>query len=169
MPFIDISRALFAYSPQSSDELQIEEDDLLYVLEKGDDDWWKVKKKVPGDDDGPVGLVPQNYLEQVAPNKPFLLWLTLMRSLRYPPHGHSTITLPRQKRNSLSPRTYPLTSTTKTTLIGSLSVSNKTTLEHRNTALCLRIISMTEKSRVLRNYPLYCLLNDLRALMSGDP
>lgn len=65
MPFIDVARALFAYAPQSSDELQIAEDDLLYVLEKGDDDWWKVKKKVHGDDDGPVGLVPQNYLEQV--------------------------------------------------------------------------------------------------------
>jgi actin cytoskeleton-regulatory complex protein SLA1 len=66
MPFIDVARALFAYAPQSSDELQIQEDDLLYVVSKGDDDWWKVKKKVDSDDDGPVGLVPQNYLEQVT-------------------------------------------------------------------------------------------------------
>jgi len=75
MPFIDVARALFAYAPQSSDELQIQEDDLLYVLAKGDDDWWRVKKKVEGDDDGPVGLVPQNYLEQVptAPARSFLL------------------------------------------------------------------------------------------------
>ena len=65
MPFIDVARAIFAYSPASNDELSIEEDDLLYVLEKGEDDWWKVKKKVPGDDDGPVGLVPRNYLEEV--------------------------------------------------------------------------------------------------------
>jgi actin cytoskeleton-regulatory complex protein SLA1 len=67
MPFIDIARAMFAYAPQSTDELAIEENDFLFVLEKGEDDWWKVKKKVDGDDDGPLGLVPQNYLEQVSP------------------------------------------------------------------------------------------------------
>jgi len=65
MPFIDVARAIYAYTPASADELTIEEDNLLYVLEKGDDDWWKVKKKVEGDDDGPVGLVPRNYLEEV--------------------------------------------------------------------------------------------------------
>lgn len=65
MPFIDIARAIYAYTAASDDELTIEEHDLLYVLEKGDDDWWKVKKKVEGDDDGPVGLVPHNYLEEV--------------------------------------------------------------------------------------------------------
>ena len=71
MPFIDIARAMFAYAPQSTDELAIEENDFLFVLEKGEDDWWKVKKKVDGDDDGTLGLVPQNYLEQVSPkNKP---------------------------------------------------------------------------------------------------
>jgi len=76
MPFIDIARAIFAYTPQSSDELPIETDDLLYVLEKGEDDWWKVKKKVAGDDDGPVGLVPRNYLEDVtiaSPESPELI------------------------------------------------------------------------------------------------
>jgi hypothetical protein len=78
MPFIDVARALFAYAPQSSDELAIHEDDLLYVVSKGDDDWWKVKKKVAGDDDGPVGLVPQNYLEPVTLSlqPPFVLSLT---------------------------------------------------------------------------------------------
>jgi hypothetical protein len=65
MPFLDIARAIFAYTAASTDELNIEENDLLYVLEKGEDDWWKVKKKVNGDDDGPVGLVPRNYLEEV--------------------------------------------------------------------------------------------------------
>ena len=66
MPFIDIARALFAYAPQSMDELSIEETDFLYVLEKGEDDWWKVKKKADNnDDDGPTGLVPRNYLDAV--------------------------------------------------------------------------------------------------------
>jgi hypothetical protein len=66
MPFIDVARAIYAYTGASTDELSIDEHDLLYVLEKGDDDWWKVKKKVDGDDDGPVGLVPRNYLEDVG-------------------------------------------------------------------------------------------------------
>jgi hypothetical protein len=65
MSFIDIARAIYAYTAASPDELTISENDLLYVLEKGDDDWWKVKQKVQGDDDGPVGLVPKNYLEEV--------------------------------------------------------------------------------------------------------
>lgn len=66
MPFIDVARAIYAYTAASTDELNIEENDLLYVLEKGDDDWWKVKKKVEGDDDGPVGVVPRNYLQEVS-------------------------------------------------------------------------------------------------------
>jgi actin cytoskeleton-regulatory complex protein SLA1 len=67
MSFIDIARAVYAYTAASTDELNINEGDLLYVLEKGEDDWWKVKQKVEGDDDGPVGLVPHNYLEEVHP------------------------------------------------------------------------------------------------------
>jgi actin cytoskeleton-regulatory complex protein SLA1 len=66
MPFIDVVRAIYAYSPQSTDELSIEENDLLYVLEKGEDSWWRVKKKISGDDDGPEGLIPENYVEQVC-------------------------------------------------------------------------------------------------------
>jgi hypothetical protein len=74
MPFIDIARAIYAYTATSTDELNIEENDLLYVLEKGEDDWWKVKKKVEGDDDGPVGLVPRNYLEDVLS---LVLWVVI--------------------------------------------------------------------------------------------
>jgi hypothetical protein len=38
------------------------------VLEKsGEDDWWKAKKKASEeDDDEPVGLIPNNYIEEVC-------------------------------------------------------------------------------------------------------
>ena len=57
MGFLGIYKALYDYAPQSEGELTISEGDLLYVLEKSDeDDWWKAKKKASVDeDDEPVG------------------------------------------------------------------------------------------------------------------
>jgi hypothetical protein len=51
--------ALFDYEPQNHDELAIKKGDKLVVVEKRDDDWWKVKKQ--GTDE--EGLVPGNYME----------------------------------------------------------------------------------------------------------
>lgn len=67
MGFLGIYKALFDYAPQSEGELAISEGDLLYVLEKSDEDaWWKAKKKARADeDDEPVGLIPNNYIEEV--------------------------------------------------------------------------------------------------------
>ncbi|KAK5743306.1 cytoskeletal protein binding protein [Elasticomyces elasticus] len=69
MPFLDISRALYAYTPQSPEELALLEGDLLFILEKSStDDWWRCKKKAANeDDDEPEGLVPNNYVERVSP------------------------------------------------------------------------------------------------------
>ncbi|KAK4932980.1 cytoskeletal protein binding protein [Elasticomyces elasticus] len=69
MPFLDISRALYAYTPQSPEELALLEGDLLFILEKSTtDDWWRCKKKAANeDDDEPEGLVPNNYVERVSP------------------------------------------------------------------------------------------------------
>lgn len=68
MGFIGVYKAVYDYAPQGEGELQIVEGDLLYVLEKStDDDWWKAKKKATGeDDDEPVGLIPNNYVEEVC-------------------------------------------------------------------------------------------------------
>lgn len=65
MSFLGVYKALYAYAPQSDQELAIEENDILYLLEKSDvDDWWTVKKRVVGSDvEEPVGLVPSNYIE----------------------------------------------------------------------------------------------------------
>src|SRR5690242_10706554 len=68
MGFVGIYKAVYDYAPQAEGELQITEGDLLYVLEKStDDDWWKAKKKATGEDeDEPVGLIPNNYVEEVC-------------------------------------------------------------------------------------------------------
>jgi hypothetical protein len=68
MGFLGIYTALYAYVPQSDQELAIEEGDLLYIIEKStEDDWWKAKKRAEGgEDEEPVGLIPNNYIEEVS-------------------------------------------------------------------------------------------------------
>lgn len=67
MVFLSIATALYDYHPQGEKELAIREGDLLYILEKGEDEWWTAKKKAPGEDEEePVGLIPANYVEEVS-------------------------------------------------------------------------------------------------------
>lgn len=67
MVFLSIATALYDYHPQGEKELAIREGDLLYILEKGEDEWWTAKKKAPGEDEEePVGLVPSNYVVEVS-------------------------------------------------------------------------------------------------------
>lgn len=68
MAFLGVYKAIYDYVPQSEGELQINEGDILYVLEKSDeDDWWKAKKKATAEEeDEPVGLIPNNYIEEVS-------------------------------------------------------------------------------------------------------
>lgn len=68
MGFLGVYKAIYDYEPQSEGELAISEGDILYLLEKdGDDDWWKAKKKANADEeDEPVGLIPNNYVEEVG-------------------------------------------------------------------------------------------------------
>jgi hypothetical protein len=68
MGFLGVYKAVYDYVPAGESELAISEGDILYVLEKsGEDDWWKAKKKASGDDDEePVGLIPNNYIEEVG-------------------------------------------------------------------------------------------------------
>lgn len=69
MGFLHIVKAVYDYSPQGESELEIKEGDILYILDdSGGDGWWKAKKKASADDDDePVGLIPQNYVEEVSP------------------------------------------------------------------------------------------------------
>ncbi|KAL1958006.1 hypothetical protein VTO42DRAFT_5218 [Malbranchea cinnamomea] len=69
MGFAGVYTALYDYQPQTENELEIAEGDLLYILDKSSDDgWWKAKKKtVEIDAEEPVGLVPNNYVEEAKP------------------------------------------------------------------------------------------------------
>ncbi|KAL9101141.1 MAG: hypothetical protein Q9163_003566 [Psora crenata] len=67
MVFVSICTALYDYAPQGDNELELREGDLVYILEKSDeDDWWKAKKRAASEDeDEPVGLIPNNYVQEV--------------------------------------------------------------------------------------------------------
>lgn len=71
MGFLGVYTTIYDYEPRAEGELAIAEGDVLYVLEKGEDDgWWKAKKKAGvEDEDEPVGLVPNNYVEEVGSAK----------------------------------------------------------------------------------------------------
>ncbi|TQS36410.1 hypothetical protein Golomagni_03142 [Golovinomyces magnicellulatus] len=66
MGFLGVYKAIYDYEPQSEEELALGEGDILYILEKGNEDcWWKAKKKaIEVDEEEPVGLVPNNYIEE---------------------------------------------------------------------------------------------------------
>ncbi|KAG6873307.1 hypothetical protein C0995_000460 [Termitomyces sp. Mi166 len=64
--YLAVLKASYDYKPQSEDEIAITEDQILFLKERVDDDWWKVKiKGDPLDENAPVGLVPAAYVEQV--------------------------------------------------------------------------------------------------------
>ena len=69
MVFLSICTALYDYNPQTGEELEIKEGELVYILEKSSEDaWWKAKKRAVNDEDEePIGLIPNNYVEEVNP------------------------------------------------------------------------------------------------------
>ncbi|KAG6010188.1 hypothetical protein E4U21_007665 [Claviceps maximensis] len=68
MGFLGVYTAAYDYEPRAEGELAITEGDVLYILDKRDDDgWWKAKKKAGAEDeDEPIGLVPNSYVEEAA-------------------------------------------------------------------------------------------------------
>ncbi|ORZ23245.1 hypothetical protein BCR42DRAFT_446948 [Absidia repens] len=68
MRYLQVCVALYDYDARTPDEINIKENDTLYVIEKEDDDWWKAEvKQVSNEEPGPIGLVPATYLEEVTP------------------------------------------------------------------------------------------------------
>ncbi|KAI1002997.1 Actin cytoskeleton-regulatory complex protein [Podosphaera aphanis] len=68
MGFLGVYKAIYDYEPLNEGELPISEGDILYILDKsGEDDWWKAKKKASEDEEEPVGLIPNNYVEEAHP------------------------------------------------------------------------------------------------------
>ncbi|KIK93500.1 hypothetical protein PAXRUDRAFT_144937 [Paxillus rubicundulus Ve08.2h10] len=63
--YLAVLKASYDYEPQSEDEITIKENQIVFLLEKTDDDWWKVKVKGDSQDaDSLSGLVPAAYVEQ---------------------------------------------------------------------------------------------------------
>ncbi|KAI9837697.1 MAG: cytoskeletal protein binding protein [Sclerophora amabilis] len=69
MGFLGVYNAVYDYTPQGDQELAIQEGDLLFVIDKSSEDgWWNAKKRAAGeDDDEPVGLIPNNYVQEAKP------------------------------------------------------------------------------------------------------
>ncbi|CAO3600027.1 unnamed protein product [Absidia cylindrospora] len=68
MKYITICKALYDYEPQTDEEVAFKEDDILYILENDDPDWWKAQLKTASFDQvGPIGLVPSNYIDEAEP------------------------------------------------------------------------------------------------------
>ncbi|TKY87982.1 hypothetical protein EX895_003078 [Sporisorium graminicola] len=76
MAYVALGKALYDYVAQAEDELNLTEDDYLYILESDDPEWWKAKlRRLAEDgtpiqddsDEGTVGLVPANYVEEAEP------------------------------------------------------------------------------------------------------
>ena len=69
MPFLRVCQALYDYEANTEEELSIKENDILYVLEDDDPEWWKAKLKTVDPNELQVGLIPSNYVEPVR--RPF--------------------------------------------------------------------------------------------------
>ncbi|EMD40860.1 hypothetical protein CERSUDRAFT_44023 [Gelatoporia subvermispora B] len=64
--YLAVLKASYDYEPQpdAEEELAIKENQLLFLLERTDDDWWKVKVKTDSqDEEGASGLIPAAYVE----------------------------------------------------------------------------------------------------------
>jgi uncharacterized protein YgiM (DUF1202 family) len=73
----ETATVLFAYEKNQEDEISIEGGEIVLVMEKNDNQWWKIQNN-----DGSVGFVPGNYLqmndpwtvqEDVSSSNPFLV------------------------------------------------------------------------------------------------
>ncbi|XBW36597.1 hypothetical protein QEN19_002169 [Hanseniaspora menglaensis] len=71
--FKGLYKAIYNYDPlpeNSEEELGLTENDILYLLNETpseDEGWWLVKKRLVGVDlEEPIGLVPNNYLEDIS-------------------------------------------------------------------------------------------------------
>jgi hypothetical protein len=76
MPLSGVYRAAYDYAKQEEDELNLTQDEILFVLDKEDPDWWRVKRK----DTDEAGLVPSSYLEEVS-DTAYNAWLIECMSL----------------------------------------------------------------------------------------
>jgi len=61
-----VARALYDYSPQTEEELQIHEGEILFVTNVSDPAWWSATSRDVTTGGLKNGLIPSNYVEQVS-------------------------------------------------------------------------------------------------------
>ncbi|KAL1747654.1 hypothetical protein HDZ31DRAFT_60987 [Schizophyllum fasciatum] len=63
--YLAVLKATYDYDATEPDECTIKENQLLLLLQRVDDDWWKIKVKGDSadDDEAPSGMVPAAYVE----------------------------------------------------------------------------------------------------------
>jgi len=59
---VKIMRAVYDYTAEEADELSFVSGDILYILDRSDQDWWKARCK------GKEGLIPSNLVESATDN-----------------------------------------------------------------------------------------------------
>ena len=57
--------AQYDYDANTEEELTIKENDIVYLLDDSDPEWWKAKLKTADPNELRVGLIPSNYVEPV--------------------------------------------------------------------------------------------------------
>ncbi|ORX39089.1 hypothetical protein BD324DRAFT_587922 [Kockovaella imperatae] len=68
MAYVAVVKSLYDYAAQDPDtELSLKEDQVLYIIEKEDEDWWKAKLKDEHGSEGSIGLIPASYVEEIPP------------------------------------------------------------------------------------------------------
>ncbi|RXK37875.1 hypothetical protein M231_04874 [Tremella mesenterica] len=66
MAYVAVAKALYDYTAQDPEtELSLKEDQIVYIIEKEDNDWWKAKLKETDGNQGAIGLIPQTYVEEI--------------------------------------------------------------------------------------------------------
>lgn len=77
MKYVEVCIAQYDYEARTPDEITVHEDDTLYIIEKEDDDWWRAELKQPNGEQGPIGLIPANYMVEVR--KGYLYTLSIIK------------------------------------------------------------------------------------------
>ena len=64
--FLGTYVALYNYHPPNEDELELQRGDILHVIEKRTDGWWKARKRASFNEVTRIGWVRGSYLEEVS-------------------------------------------------------------------------------------------------------
>ena len=61
--YILSARAVYDYTSTHADELSLRRGDILEILDKEEDPWWRARNST----NGKMGLVPKNYVNEILP------------------------------------------------------------------------------------------------------